>query len=315
MALAAGLCCALLASLAAGAQAEGTWQSLAPLPEATEGLSAANVGNRIVAAYGDGELLGDSTQTLIYNIADDSWSSGPNAPGPGSAEGIAVSHGDSVYALGGRNGAGTDNNRFTPETETWTTLAPLPKGRDGLGAAVVGNSIYAVGGRPETGGPCSGSEQFADVERYDIASNTWSTVAPLPTPRSDVGAIAHGGKIYVFGGCKEGAASVTGEVDIYSRTKNSWSEGAPMPTPRAGFYGIGIKGDDIYVMGGLDAGGKASSANEVYDISDNSWSVDTPMTHPRGEMGVASHGGRIYTIGGGIPAFGTPQFTNDVFLP
>jgi N-acetylneuraminic acid mutarotase len=315
MARAAGLGCVMLASIVPGAAAAGTWESRAPLPEATEGPSTAKVGNLIVAAYGFTLLHGDSTQTLIYNIAHDSWSFGPEAPGPVSSEGIAVSHGGSVYALGGRNGAGTDNNRFTPATETWTTLAPLPMGRDGLGAAVIGHSIYAIGGRPETGGPCSGFTQFADVERYDIASNTWTAVAPLPTPRSDVGAIAHGGKIYVFGGCKEEATSVTSEVDVYDRTTNTWSEGAPMPTPRAGFYGIGIKGDKIYVMGGLDKAGAASSANEVYDIADNSWSEDTPMTHPRGEMGVASHGGRIYTIGGGIPAFGTPQFTNDVFRP
>jgi N-acetylneuraminic acid mutarotase len=269
----------------------------------------------IVAAYGFTALQGDSTQTLIYNIAHDSWSFGPKAPGLASSEGIAVSHGGSVYALGGRNGAGTDNNRFTPSSETWTSLAPLPNGRNGLGAAVIGNSIYAIGGRPETGGPCSSFTQFADVERYDIASNTWTAVAPLPTERSDVGAIAHGGKIYVFGGCKFTAATVTGEVDIYDPTTNTWTEGAPMPTPRAGFYGIGRKGNKIYVVGGLDAGGGASSANEVYNIAHNTWSEDTPMTHPRGEMGVASHGGRIYTIGGGVPAFGSPQSTNDVFLP
>jgi N-acetylneuraminic acid mutarotase len=317
VATAAGIGCAVLASIAptASAQKPGTWESRSPLPDAVEGPSTASVGNLIVAAYGFSALTGDSNQTRVYNIAQDSWSLGSPAPGPASSEGIAVGHGDSIYALGGRNGAGNDNNRYTPTTDTWTVLAPMPTARDGLGAAVLGDSIYAIGGRPETSGPCSGFTQFDNVERYDIASDTWSDVAPLPSPRSDIGAIAHGGNVYVFGGCQSGEASVTGEVDIYNPTTDTWSQGASMPTPRAGFYGIGIKGDRIYVIGGLDSSGNASPANEVYDIAHDSWTTSTPMPHPRGEMGLASHGGRIYTVGGGVPAFGTPQDTLDVFKP
>jgi N-acetylneuraminic acid mutarotase len=255
---------------------------------------------------------GDSNKTFIYNIAHDSWAEGPRAPGPVSAEGIGVAAGDSFYALGGRApGAGSDNNRYTPSTNTWTSLAPLPIERGGLGAASVGNSIYAIGGRPG-GAPCN-LPSIGDVERYDIASNTWTSVAPLPHPRSDVGAVAQGGKVYAIGGCNGTRSS---EVDIYNPTTNTWSEGAPMPTPRAAFYGIGVKGNRIYVMGGIAEGFPGSTpANEVYDIAHNSWSEETPMTHPRGEMGVASQGGRIYTVGGGDPAFGTEQTTNDVFTP
>ncbi len=338
--LTVALCCAVAASMASGALAHpqhphpgpsnapghshpglfgmghsrGSWSSLAPIPTPVEGASTANVGNLIVVAYGL-TPTGDSNQTRIYNIAHDSWSSGSLAPGPPSSEGIAVSHGNSVYALGGRS-AGNRNVRYTPRTDTWTTLAPIPTARQGgLGAAVVGNSIYAIGGRTSSGGPCSGGA-LANVERYNIASNTWRAVASLPSPRSDLGAIAHGGKIYVFGGCGS-SGTVTNQVNIYNPRTNTWSQGAPMPTARAGFYGIGVKGDRIYVMGGQTGGvgGPVSSANEVYNIAHDSWSTATPMEHPRGEMGVASHGGRIYTLGGGIPAYGTPQNTNDVFKP
>ena len=43
--------------------------------------------------------------------------------------------------------------------------------------------------------------ELATVERYDIASGVWTTVAPLPSARSNLAAAAVGGKIYVFGGC------------------------------------------------------------------------------------------------------------------
>ena len=291
----------------------GTWNSLAPVPAPTEGMSVAEVGNLIIAAYGYSS--GDTDLTRIYNISANTWSSGPAAPGGPSSEGTAVAHGGSIYAIGGRDGTQNQmNNRYTPASNTWTQLAPMPTGRTGLAAAVVGDSIYAIGGRSAPDGPCTGGPMDT-VQRYDITTNTWTTVAPLPTARSDTGAIAHGGKIYVFGGCTLGASTASSEVDIYDPATNTWSTGAPMPTPRAGFYGVGIVGDSIYVMGGLDSSGSPSAANEVYNIASNSWSVATPMADPRGEMGVTSHGGQIFTLGGALPAYGTSVDTNDSFKP
>lgn len=305
---------------AAGA-ISGTWTPLAPVPQATEGMSVAGVGNLVVAAYGDSPSLGGDTDlTRIYNISTDSWSSGATAPGGPSAEGIAVAQSGNVYTLGGRDGSHmTMLNRYTPATDTWATLAPMSTGRDGLGAAVVGGGIYAIGGRDTGGGPCSGTF-LASVERYDVLTNTWASVAPLPTPTSDAGAISSGGKIYVFGGCvvnSAGAVVVTHNVEIYDPTTNTWSSGSPMPTARAGFYGVGIVGSNIYVMGGVPFpfASVTTSANEVYSVPTDSWSSATPMLHPRGEMGVASHGGRIYTVGGSLPAYGNSVDTNDVFTP
>lgn len=310
-----GLASLALAASASAAPKPGTWTSLAPLPTATEGLSAGSVDNLVVGAYGFKQGTGDSDQTVVYNIASNTWRTGSTAPGGPSSEGIGVSKGHYFYALGSRDFPQEHmNNRYDPKTDTWTQLAPMPTGRGGLGAAVVDNSIYAVGGRVG-GSPCQGASALDTVERYDIKTNTWTTAAPLPTPLSDIGVIAHGNRIYVFGGCTS-AHTVVNTVYIYDRKTDSWSQGAPMPTARAAFYGVGIKGDRIYVMGGQSGpSGPVSSANEVYSISHNSWSTDTPMPHPRGEMGVASHGGRIYTVGGGIPAYGTPQDTNDVFKP
>jgi N-acetylneuraminic acid mutarotase len=316
----AGLGCVLTAGMAAPAVAghhASAWASLAPVPAATEGMSVAHVGNVIVAAYGfsPASTSGDTNLTRLYNIATNTWSRGAAAPGGPSSEGTAVAHGGSIYALGGRNGTQNHmNHRYTPATNTWAVLAPMPTGRTGLAAAVVGDTIFAIGGRQDIGGPCSGPP-LATVERYNIAHNTWTTGAPLPARRSDIGAIAHGGKIYVFGGCTNGLSSVSRAVDIYDPVTNTWAKGAPMPTARAGFYGVGIVGGNIYVMGGINAAGQPSAANEVYNIAHNTWTKTTPMRHPRGEMGVTSHGGRIFTVGGSLPAFGASVRTNDSFRP
>ena len=160
------------------ASAQGTWSTQAPLPAPTEGLQVGAVGNEIVAAYGFSG--GDTNLTRIYDIDSDSWSFATPGPLPARSEGAAATHGGNVYAVGGRfAGPLSDLDRYTPATDTWVSLADMPTPRRGLGAAVVGNALYAIGGSAGTA-PCSGTP-LATVERYDIETDTWSTVAPLPS--------------------------------------------------------------------------------------------------------------------------------------
>jgi N-acetylneuraminic acid mutarotase len=278
------------------AWALGTWSALAPVPSPTEGMQVAAVGDKIVAAYGYSG--GDTNLTRIYDIDSDSWSFAAPAPLPARSEGAAVTHGGALYAVGGRfAGPLNDLDRYTPQTNTWVSLANMPTARRGLGAAVIGNSLYAIGG--STGAaPCSGSP-LDTVERYDISTNTWSTIAPLPSPRSDLAAVAHARKIYVFGGCR-GTLAAIDDVDVYNPATDTWSTApADMPTARSSMYGAAAIGNRLYVIGGQNNGVQLTT-NEFYSVFPGTWGTDTPMPSPRAEMGVVSHDGRIYTVGGGF---------------
>lgn len=55
--------------------------------------------------------------------------------------------------------------------------------RRGIALASLGGPIYAIGGLDDN--TC-----FNDVERYDIESDQWSTVAPMNSPRGGVGSVA-----------------------------------------------------------------------------------------------------------------------------
>lgn len=309
---------AALALVVAAIAAPGpTWSTLAPVPAPTEGMQTGVVGNKIIAAYGFSPATGDTNLTRIYDIASDTWSAGAMAPPPVRSEGAAVTHGGNFYAVGGRPVAavGARLERYTVAADTWATLTPLPTARAGLGAAVVGDAIYAIGGRT-TDSPCAGGALTA-VERYDIASDTWTAVAPLPAALSDVAAIEHGGKIFVFGGCTSAGIRVD-TLFIYNPTTDSWSPGATMPVARAALYQVGIKGNEIYVMGGTGPAFVTPPQVDVYNVAKDSWSTLPPtadMPDPRGEMGVVSHGGRIYTVGGAHPAFGSSSATNAVLKP
>ena len=82
--------------------------------------------------------------------------------------------------------------RYDPTANSWSTVASMPTGRDGLAAISHGSKIYAIGG-------ITGSTKLSVVEAYDPAANSWSTVAPMPTARG-VAAALNGDTIYVVGG-------------------------------------------------------------------------------------------------------------------
>ena len=90
-------------------------------------------------------------------------------------------------------------------TNVWTTRAPLPSRRAGLGLGVVNGVIYAVGG------VVGDDTRLKTVQAYTPGTNMWATKASLPAARSHVSAIGTiNGVLYVAGGINaQGAASDT----------------------------------------------------------------------------------------------------------
>ena len=304
--------------------AQGTWTPLAPVsPSPTEGMTVGGIGQVIVGAYGFSASLGGNTnQTRLYNISSDSWSAGTPAPLPARADAASgdTTHEGFLYVIGGGNSgvALFDLERYDPVLDAWTTLASMNTARAGAAAAVIDDGIYVIGGRQSTGGPCSGGPYLTTVEKYDIDTNTWSPVAPLLNARSDLAAVARGGKIFVFGGCTGAASapSFTGEVDMYDPQTNTWTTlPSTMTTARASLV-AGHTGDKVYTIGGTTDGVSVSNVNEVYDIPSGTWSTNTAtMTTARQEAGVSSHGGKIYVVGGSTASFGTSTAANETFKP
>jgi Kelch motif len=305
----------------------GTWQTLAPIPVRGIGLEGASVAavssGKLIAAYGYDN--GDTRRTRIYDISTNSWTTGSRAPRPRRSEGSAVSRDGLMYALGGRAIRVLDDlDRYDAIHDRWRSLADMPTARAGLGSAIIGRHIYAIGGRRNPGGPCSGRE-LRVVERYNIQTNTWVTLAPLPSRRSDSAAIAVRGRVYVFGGCRTnprtGEIKVLRTVDVYNPTTNRWSH-APrdLPRQRAAFYqvarlGGGKAAAKVYAIGGWPGTGIGAATVFIYHVATNTYTRGTPMPTRRAEMGVATFGNRIYTVGGAQPAFGNSVDANEAFTP
>lgn len=81
-----------------------------------------------------------------------------------------------------------------------------------LAAVVVGNSIYAIGGR--------GVSKAKDtVERYDPREKRWEIVQNLPTPRYGHSAVVINDKVCVVGGL-----SCSNSFALYDPRRDRWDE-------------------------------------------------------------------------------------------
>jgi hypothetical protein len=101
---------------------------------------------------------------------------------------------------------------------------PYPDSDGGAGAAL-GSRIYVAGGREEGAGLRFGSRSA--VQAFDVTTETWAQLAPLPSPRSGASAGNVGDLLCVWGG---GVLSINPGSDpdtiCYDAGRNAW-ENAP----------------------------------------------------------------------------------------
>lgn len=102
-------------------------------------------------------------------------------------------------------------------------VGPLVRARWGHSCAVLKDQVFAVGG-------CALEEGAMETQRscelYDPATDSWSLVAPLQTPRSGLRVLtldAH--RIAAVGGCADvfGRGMAQASVEIYSDSEKCWT--------------------------------------------------------------------------------------------
>jgi hypothetical protein len=148
---------------------QGTWTHVAPMPEARCAFTACVVGGDIYIFGGKFAGLPRSS-VFKYGIEANEWSTLTPMSYTCKYHNAQVLDG-LVYIVGADDGF--MNLRFDPETGEWRTLAPtLTNGRFGSSFVIQG-ILYTAGGQ---GAP-------SNVERYDVASDTWTAVGNMHESR------------------------------------------------------------------------------------------------------------------------------------
>jgi len=129
-----------------------------------------------------------------------------------------------------------------------------------------------------------------------LCGEAWRSLAPVRTPRQEVGVAELGGRVYVIGGILAGGAA-TGIVERYDPLLDAWEPIASLPR-RLHHIGAAALDGRVYALGGLDGGFDGVNACFRYDPEADAWEDIAPLPTRRGAMGVAVLGGRILAAGG-----------------
>ncbi|MDB4973368.1 MAG: Kelch repeat-containing protein [Myxococcaceae bacterium] len=277
--------------------------SVALLPRAVTSFGAAELGGAVYLFGGysgvphrynregqSGELLRLDPHSNTFELVSTS------EPTQGAA---LVSSADALVRIGGmraRNAQGQPDDivslaevaAFSPATGSWTALAPLPEPRSSHAAAVIGQTVYIVGGWQLRGTPQSGD--FADsMLALDLASKSYRKL-PQPFARRALAAAALDGKLVAIGGLTP-EGKMSREVHVFDPASGSFSRAADFPVDG---FGVAATSDgDTLIASALDG--------QLYALSEvgGAWRPVAKLALPRFFHQLVSLGPqRVLALGG-----------------
>jgi N-acetylneuraminic acid mutarotase len=235
------------------------------------------------------------------------------------ANGAAAVLGGKLYVVGGGNEVTTALSTveaYDPSTDSWTSLASLPRGRVYLAAAATNGRLVALGGATGDASPFQTSA-VPDVDIYDPATNSWTMGAPMPFPNYTLTAAALGGTVYVAGGYShiQGFQQPLAAVHAYDVAADSWTARAALPTPR-GQAGAAVVGGTLYVAGGYchTCGGNRSVV-EAFDPTTNVWTSRASLPFSPWGIVLGELNGFLYGAGGSLTSGDTPTGRLAIYAP
>ncbi|CAN0389693.1 unnamed protein product, partial [Laminaria digitata] len=218
----------------------------------------------------------------IFDPANNEWVQGPEIPENRRRGSTGmVMYNNKFYIIGG-NTNGHDGgyvswfDEYDPATGVWTTLDDAPRERDHFNAVIIGDTLYAAGGRLSGGDGGVFAPVISEVDVYDFVNGTWSTLPAdqnIPTGRAGAATVNYEDNLVIIGGevdgvdvygtITSGALSIT---ENYDPITGEWSRLPDMNHPRHGTQGI-VSGNGIFVLGGSPvlAGGQQQNM-EFFDL-------------------------------------------------
>jgi len=194
---------------------------------------------------------------------------------------------------------------------TWVTKAPMHQTRGYLGVAAVNGRIYAIGGSTQQGSSPDDLKGGAvgTNEEYSPATNTWTSKAPMLTPRYFFATAVYQNKIYCIGGYTSNGTA-TGANEAYDPVTGTWATKASIPTALSG-YSSTVVDNKIYVID--------SNLNQIYNSETDTWSQGASAPSRIGCSKAGATNGvnapkLIYVLGQDY-SFSEPPYVNCVYDP
>ena len=215
-----------------------TWTEHTSLPADANfpGIPVGVVDGKMYAARGYFHST-DPHWTYYYDPQTDTWTEKTAIPYHHNFDSFASLE-SKLYAIGGSDpseGSRIETTRisvYNPATDTWD-LDSVPRmsvhrGHQPSVTAVLNEKIYVMGG-------WNGYSAQSSLEEYDPVSNSWRTMASMPTARYSLATAVVNGKIYAVGGGAGGAGQFIYSVNE-EFTPPGWPPSEVIPLPAGAWY-------------------------------------------------------------------------------
>ena len=277
------------------------WQELAPRPIRAQSGSAGQVGGYIwvlggkTTATGSHELGGALDRVDRYNPATNTWEANIATLDSPRVSGGYATRGQYIYMVGGStNTEHLDTvTAFDTASMTCTTIGQMAKIRHGSRAAIIGDTIYIVGGRDENDLPLDSVEAF-QLDPSGLSGTSLGIVATVAPARFYPGVWVQDGKLYVAGGRTSPTSATDTCWEIDPAASYATSQVPALPAARWAQLGVEMSDGRVYI---------ANAAPPEPTLSfkpglNPPWRQEGSMPMQRHATAVVGYNDKMYSIGG-----------------
>jgi hypothetical protein len=256
--------------------ATNTWDAKEPMPTQRCDFAIAVYDGRIYTfggrinptEYGNPDYYLGVTE--VYNPKTDTWETKTSTPTNRSGLSANIVD-DKIYLTGGTKyynrfpyvSFANETEVYDPQTDLWTTKAPIPTPVSDYASAVIDNKIYVIAGSNIT-------HLVTFNQVYDPESNTWTEAKPIPTAVRYAGVDVTTGdlapeRIYIIGGDNTEFPYGVNLTQIYDPENDVWTYGTPMLTSHDRLA-VAVVNDILYAIGGRNGYSSPDylATNEIY---------------------------------------------------
>ncbi len=225
------------------------------------------------------------------------WIARAPLPLPRSEMAWATEHAGKMHLVGGYGEQRVDrpyHHVYDPAADRWISAAPLPRGANHVGVAVLDGKLYAIGGFIE-------QNRKPHDECFVFEAEGWRKIASLPRPCGAIGCVALGGRLHAVGGAIGDTFDAKQSVNwhlAYDPKSDRWEERRPFPTARDHTGVVAVDGRIHLIGGRVDSFYTNSNLHHAYDPKADTWEPRAPFPTARSGHGAVLYRGKIFCMGG-----------------
>ncbi|MGQ9678727.1 MAG: kelch repeat-containing protein, partial [bacterium] len=251
------------------------WTNLASMPGARtwldgEGAYCRHQGKIYIAGGYTGSA---NNQMYIYDIANNSWTTGATMPSATLAYMSGIWNDSLIYIMGGAGPSLTGSNVvqvYNVNRNTWATATSLPEAGDMGSGTIVGDTIYITNAYNRQSGQLWTNARKGAINPSNPLSITWSTWTTVPTLGFNGGTTQCQGWIYRLGGFASLSGGPHKRGWRYNISTGAYETLPWLPSPpttgvaRCNFLSHCDASNELFKIAGDDEGNWATPNNTYY---------------------------------------------------